>query len=131
MKPLIHLGVVLLAALAMGACSSGKSMLAGKATAEGLQLREYCKRNALRGSKVQSADSLLKVAQASLQSGESAEAYWQADKATLLYRLAIQEAARDGAKAKLVSEKALLSEEADQLQTFRQIYDEVKTMRTP
>lgn len=122
---------VLAAALALAACGSNGALLADRSRGEAEHLREYCERAGLKTAETQRADAALASANRLFKDGDEEAAHSESALAGTLYRLAL--AKRDLAEigAQVDGLKRDLANDKDQLQTYQEILQEMKTVRKP
>lgn len=118
-------------ALAFAACGSNRALLAERSRGEAEHLQEYCKRAGVNTAESQRADAALASAVKHLKDGDEETAGTESGLAITLYRLAL--AKRDSAEvgAQVDGLKRELANDNDQLQTYQEILQEMKTVRKP
>jgi hypothetical protein len=121
----------LLVALAFAACGSNQALLTARLRTEAEELQAACRRTALSTPETKQADEHLASAVRNEKEGEDGIARREADLAVVLYRLALVRRDETQARASVYALKAALAKDRDQLQTYQQVLEEVKTKRTP
>ena len=124
------LGTLVVAAC-LAACGSNQAQLAQRGQSESEHLQEYCKRAGLNNAETQRADASLASAAAHLKNGKDAEAVAESDLASTLYRLALARKELAEVQADVSLLKQGLAKDKDQLQTYQEILNEMKTTRKP
>lgn len=117
--------------LCLMACASNKAMFAERSRGEAEQLQELCKKGALADADTHRADSLLSASNRHLKDGDEEPARSEAELAGTLYRLALAHRELNDVQTQVESLKKSLAKDKDQLQTYQQILEEMKTVRKP
>src|SRR5690606_38268711 len=119
------------AALSMAACGSNAQLLAERERGEAEQLQAYTKRAGLNDAETQRADALLESAGKKLKDGDKEEAMAESESAATLYRLSLARKELAETQVQVDSLKQALAKDKDQLQTYQEILQEMKTVRKP
>ena len=119
------------ALLGLMACGSSQAVLINRSHTEAEHLQEFCKRASIANAETHKADSLLAAASSHIKDGDEEPALAEADLAGTWYRLALARRDLGDAQAQVESLKVALAKEKDQLQTYQQILEEMKTVRKP
>lgn len=126
------MGVSLTAtALSMVACGSNAALLAERGRGEAEQLQEYCKRAGLNDAETQRADALVESAGKKLKDGDEEGAMAESESAATLFRLALARKELAEAQTQVDGLNQALAKDKDQLQTYQEILQEMKTVRKP
>lgn len=120
-----------LALALLSACGSNQALLTARVRTEAEQLQEACRRTSLATEETQKADSYVSAAAKHEKDGEAEAAQREAELATVLYRLALARRELAETQAAVDALKTALAKDQDQLQTYQQVLEEVKTKRTP
>ncbi len=118
-------------AAGLAGCGSNQALLARRGQDESRQLQDYCKRAGVSGEEIKQADNLMAASSKHLQDGDEAPAQSEAELAGTLYRLALAKRELALTQNQVDEIKKGLAKDKDQLQTYQQILEEMKTVRKP
>jgi hypothetical protein len=121
----------LAAGLCLMACGSNQPPLAERNRGEAESLQQFCKRAAVADADTHRADSLLSASNRHLKDGDKEPALADAELAGTLYRLALSRRTLADVQSDVEAAKQALAKDKDQLQTYQQILEEMKTVRKP
>jgi predicted O-linked N-acetylglucosamine transferase (SPINDLY family) len=122
---------LLAAGLCLAACGSNAALLAERKRGEAEHLQEYCRQAGLATEETKRADGYLTQAQKSLKDGDEEPAREKADLSVTLFRLALARKELADTQAQVLALKQSLSKDQDQLATYQEILEEIKTRRKP
>jgi hypothetical protein len=117
--------------LGLMACGSSHPLLAERIQTEAGHLQGFCKRSSLVDVHTLKADSLLSASSRHLKDGDEESALAEAELASTLYRLSLAHRDLNEANTAVEGLKVTLAKDKDQLQTYQQILEEMKTVRKP
>lgn len=127
----ILLSGFLAAALGLSACGSSYKLIAERTGIEAAQLQDHCKRTGLATEETKRADDLLAKSRAELKDGDEESANQMADLSSTLYRLALARKELAETQAQVDALRASLTKDQDQLATYQEVLEEIKTRRKP
>lgn len=117
--------------LILMACGSSHVLLVERNRSEAGHLQEFCKRANVIDAETLKADSLLAVSSRHLKDGDEESALAESELAGTFFRIALKRHELEGLKTQVESLKVSLARDKDQLQTYQQILEEMKTVRKP
>lgn len=123
--------LVLGAGLCLAACGSHGPLLADRDRGEAEHLQAVCKSGHVVSDETKRADSLLAQAQKHFKDGDADPAATEAELSGTLYRLALSRKQLAETQAQVDALKLALAKDKDQLQTYQEILEEIKTVRKP
>jgi hypothetical protein len=131
LQPILLAGF-LAAALGLSACGSNAvKVMAERQSAEAVHMQEHCRRTGLANDETQRADKLLAAAQKHLKDGDEEPARAEADLAGTLYRLALARKELADTQSQVDALRTALAKDQDQLTTYQEVLEEIKTRRKP
>ena len=121
----------LLAGLCLAGCGSNQAMLAKRGQDEAEHLQGYCKRAGLSGADLGEGDALLAACKRLLKDGDEASSWEASEQAQIHYRLALALREQSQGQARVDALKQHLAKDQDQLRTYQEVLQEMKSRSKP
>ncbi len=122
--------VIMLGILGIG-CGSNYPLLNTTKFSEAAELRNYCSQQKITSAYALKADSLLTVSEAYQSDGKQQDAYWSAQLAQTLYRLAIADTQLEESRLKEKKMEKTLWTAKEQLRSYKKVLNGLEDMRLP
>jgi hypothetical protein len=119
------------AVLLFSACGPNLAFLAERSQSEAQILQESCRKAGLQGQQITHANALMQESTRLSTDGKPEKARLASEEATGLYRVALASDNKEKAEKDLVVAESALAKDKERLTTYKEILDEVKTMRKP
>jgi hypothetical protein len=109
-----------------GCDDTGYNMLLRAAMTEATTLKGFCDQNNFKSAEISRADSLVSVATIRQQANQREDAFTALDEAIIYYRLALSRIELAKTERVVESARQKLSDDEDQLATYKKVLDELK-----
>jgi len=120
-----------LGAFWLSACGPNLAFLAERSRSEAQALQQLCRQGSIQAEEIAKADAMLEESSKLWKEGKAEKARMASEEAAGYYRLALSRDARGKAMKELETAEADLAKEKEKLATYKEILDEMKTMRKP
>lgn len=117
--------------VALTGCGSNQALLAERQRGEASELQDICRRSKLVNEDTHRADTLVASAAKHQKDGDEKAALREADRAAILYRLALARRELIETQGQVDALRSSLAKDKDQLQTYQQVLEEVKAVSKP
>lgn len=117
--------------LALTGCGSNQALLAERHRGEASELQDICRHSNLVNEDTRRADTLVASAAKHQKDGDEKAALREADRAAILYRLALARRELIETQGQVDALRSSLAKDKDQLQTYQQVLEEVKAVSKP
>jgi len=118
-------------ALLLGACGSNLAFLSERSRSEALALQEECGKAQLQADELAKADGFMDESAKFQKDGKAEKARLASEEAIGLYRVALARDAQAKAEKEFAAVESTLVKDKERLATYKEILDEMKTMRKP
>ena len=118
-------------ALFFAACGPNLAFMAERSRSEALALQDLCRKSGTQGQEIAKADAFLDESAHFWKDGDSEKARLASEDAASIYRLVLARAEKEKADKELAEAESALAKDKERLATYREILDEMKTMRKP